>query len=119
MGQFVIKLLLKTYLQVAGPFFKQNDLCRSLSVSMSEWLTSWSSLSMRLRQACGLPISALTRYFQAYLTSPPTQSHGIRRGAGQPAPRGLGGVPVWGSRPPGDGGWGAGLLSEARTTLWT
>lgn len=34
MGQFVIKLLLKTYLQVATTFFKQNNLSRWLFVSV-------------------------------------------------------------------------------------
>lgn len=124
MGQFVIKLLLKTYLQVAGTFFKQNDLSQWLSVSMSEWLTSRCFLSVRLRQAAqppaaGLPVSVLTCDFQAYLTDsrppPPAWGRGSLPGMG------LGGGLVWGSpsRGGGRGLEGAGLLSELRTVLWT
>lgn len=50
MGQFVIKLLLRTYLQVATPFFKQNDLSRWRFVSVIKWPTFSQFLFMRLNQ---------------------------------------------------------------------
>lgn len=39
MGQFVIKLLLKTHLQVASTFFKQNNLSQWLFISVIKELT--------------------------------------------------------------------------------